>query len=118
MLLSRFTHMNTRYGIAKFLAKELLPMRLGNQLDGRCVWRARDCYSPPLIMESKHQQLFSRVQSAFDEALNSGDLLFFPSTVHQHLDSGVQVNDPITTSSWLDLLRLTRIPFSNTNSLN
>ncbi|KAF8497653.1 ATP adenylyltransferase-domain-containing protein [Gautieria morchelliformis] len=31
-----------------------------------------------------------RGESAFDEALSSGDLLFFPSSVHPHLDSGVQ----------------------------
>lgn len=45
----------------------------------------------------KQTQVISRVQAAFDEALSSGDLLFFPSSVYPHLDSasGLQVKDPI-----------------------
>ena len=43
----------------------------------------------------KQTQVISRVQAAFDEALSSGDLLFFPSSVYPHLDSasGLQVKD-------------------------
>ena len=48
-------------------------------------------------MEQK--QLISRIQSAFDEALLSGDLLFFPSSVYPHLDFGVQVKEHPTLST-------------------
>jgi hypothetical protein len=79
-------------------------MRFSNLLR-RCVLRQRQLallrptLGPRLILimstVPKQLQLFSRVQSAFDEAVISGDLLFFPSTVHPYLDSGVQVRIPL-----------------------
>jgi hypothetical protein len=37
-------------------------------------------------------QLFSHIAPAFEEAVESGDVLFFPSTVQEHQDGQVQVH--------------------------
>ncbi|KAF8575102.1 HIT-like protein [Ramaria rubella] len=41
-------------------------------------------------MMSNQAQIISSLQPAFEKALASGDVLFFPSTIHSHSDSGVQ----------------------------
>lgn len=35
--------------------------------------------------------IISQITDSFDKANESGDLLFFPSTIHHHEESGVQV---------------------------
>jgi|ERR1700722_13107255 len=35
--------------------------------------------------------IISKLPSSFDKALSSGDLIFFPSTVHKHSENGVEV---------------------------
>jgi len=50
----------------------------------------RQCHLKLARPAPMSKQIVSRVQAAFDDALASGDLLFFPSTVHPHEDSGVQ----------------------------
>jgi hypothetical protein len=38
------------------------------------------------------QEIVGRLDSQFEKARESGDLLFFPSTVHKHTDVGVEVS--------------------------
>ena len=38
------------------------------------------------------QEIVGKLDSQFDKALESGDLSFFPSTVHEHTDTGVDVS--------------------------
>ncbi|KAK0212889.1 ATP adenylyltransferase-domain-containing protein [Desarmillaria ectypa] len=35
-------------------------------------------------------EIIAKIPSSFDNAVNSGDLLFFPSTIHKHLEGGVE----------------------------
>jgi ATP adenylyltransferase len=37
-------------------------------------------------------EIISKLSSAFDKAKLSGDLLFFPSTVHKHVELGIEVS--------------------------
>ena len=37
------------------------------------------------------QEIVARLDSQFERARESGDLLFFPSTIHKHTDVGVDV---------------------------
>lgn len=39
-----------------------------------------------------HTDVISKLAGCFDDAVNAGDLLFFPSTVSTHTDSDVQVS--------------------------
>ena len=38
-----------------------------------------------------HSDIILKVPERFDNALKSGDLLFFPSTVTKHIDSDIEV---------------------------
>jgi len=38
-----------------------------------------------------HSDIISAVPARFESALKSGDLLYFPSTIAKHEDSGVEV---------------------------
>ncbi|KDR75161.1 hypothetical protein GALMADRAFT_249099 [Galerina marginata CBS 339.88] len=38
----------------------------------------------------QHSDIVSKVPSCFDKALEAGDLLFFPSTIEKHVDSGIE----------------------------
>lgn len=42
-------------------------------------------------MTSTVKEIISKLPEAFDKALEQGDLLFFPSTVHKHTESNVEV---------------------------
>lgn len=37
------------------------------------------------------QEIITKLGSQFEKARESGDLLFFPSTVHKHTDAGIDV---------------------------
>lgn len=37
------------------------------------------------------QEIVAKLDSQFEKARGSGDLLFFPSTVHKHTDAGIDV---------------------------
>ena len=37
------------------------------------------------------QEIIAKLGSQFEKARESGDLLFFPSTVHKHTDAGIDV---------------------------
>ena len=45
------------------------------------------------------QEIVAKLDSKFEKARESGDLLFFPSTVHKHTDVGVDVCFPLPLSS-------------------
>jgi hypothetical protein len=51
-------------------------------------------------------QVISRVAQAFEEAVESRDVLFFASTVQEHQDSQVQVHVPFPKSGILDDIHL------------
>jgi len=38
-----------------------------------------------------HQDIILKVSTCFDKALDTKDILFFPSTITTHIDSGVEV---------------------------
>jgi ATP adenylyltransferase len=40
-----------------------------------------------------HQDIVSEVSTCFDKALNSKDVVFFPSTIIKHVDLGVEVRE-------------------------
>jgi ATP adenylyltransferase len=42
-----------------------------------------------------HQDIISKVSTCFDKALDSKDVLFFPSTITKHVDLGVEVRQLI-----------------------
>jgi len=44
------------------------------------------------------QEIVAKLDSQFEKARESGDLLFFPSTVHKHTDVGVDVCFPLPSS--------------------
>lgn len=37
------------------------------------------------------QEVIAKLDPQFEKACESGDLLFFPSTVHKHTDAGIDV---------------------------
>ena len=45
-------------------------------------------------MSSAHAEIVAKLPEAFERARASGDLLFFPSTVHTHSEAGVDVSAP------------------------
>lgn len=45
-------------------------------------------------MPQTHFEIISSLPARFDKARESGDLLFFPSTVHKHSEFGVEVGAP------------------------
>jgi len=44
------------------------------------------------------QEVVAKLDSQFEKARESGDLLFFPSTVHKHADAGVDVRSFLSSS--------------------
>jgi len=44
------------------------------------------------------QEIIAKLDSQFEKARQSGDLLFFPSTVHKHTDVGVDVRFSLSSS--------------------
>lgn len=40
---------------------------------------------------SAQEAILAKLPEAFEKAQASGDLLFFPSTVHKHIENGVEV---------------------------
>ncbi len=44
-------------------------------------------------MSSPHAELVRQIPTSYEKAVTSGDLLFFPSTVHKHVDVDVEVSD-------------------------
>ena len=46
---------------------------------------------------SAHKGIVAKLVENFDKARESGDLLFFPSTVHTHAENGVEVRLPAST---------------------
>ena len=52
------------------------------------------------------QEIVGKLDSQFEKALESGDLSFFPSTVHKHTDTGVDVS----FSSFISVSKLDDIP--------
>lgn len=41
---------------------------------------------------SAHAELVRQIPTSYEKAVTSGDLLFFPSTVHKHVDVDVEVS--------------------------
>ena len=39
-----------------------------------------------------HEEIIARLPEAFDKAQEAGDLYFFPSTVHKHVENDVEVS--------------------------
>ena len=44
------------------------------------------------------REIVAKLDSQFEKARESGDLLFFPSTVHKHTDVGIDVRSPLSLS--------------------
>lgn len=44
-------------------------------------------------MQITHTDVISKLPSCFEDAVNTGDLLFFPSTISTHTDSDVEVSN-------------------------
>lgn len=52
------------------------------------------------------QEIVGKVDSQFEKARESGDLLFFPSTVHKHTDVGVDVSSTLPLCNLITVLLL------------
>lgn len=58
------------------------------------------------------QEIVAKLDSQFEKARGSGDLLFFPSTVHKHTDVGVDVRSlPFPSLPQLEIAVSRRIVF-------
>ena len=55
--------------------------------------------TPEPIKRFTPQEIITKLDSQFEKARRSGDLLFFPSTVHKYTDAGIDVRFLLFSSS-------------------
>ena len=63
------------------------------------IGRFRLSHLPPM----SPQNIISDISGCYDRALLEGDLFFFPSTVHKHKESNIEVRLPFFSGDWLHI---------------